>query len=80
MSEHSCDDALEELYHYLHGELTEQRRQQIRVHLDDCAPCLVAFDFEAELRVVISQRCQDTVSIELRERIAMAIGFVDNDD
>ena len=80
MSEHSCDDALEELYHYLHGELTDDRRSQIRIHLDECAPCLGVFDFEAELRVVISQRCQEVVSIELRERIALAIGLVEPDD
>ena len=29
-----CDEAVHELYHYLDGELTEERRDEIRVHLE----------------------------------------------
>jgi mycothiol system anti-sigma-R factor len=55
------------------GELTEERRLVIRQHLDDCPPCGGAFDFEGELRMVISRRCRDTVPQELRDRIAQAL-------
>ena len=41
---------MHELYHYLDGELTEERREEIRVHLDWCGPCGGAAEFEAELR------------------------------
>lgn len=64
-----CDEALHELYTFLDGELTEARRTRIRVHLDDCSPCLEVFDFEAELRLVIKQKCQDQVPESLRQRI-----------
>lgn len=69
-----CEEALHELYHFLDGELTDQRRQLISTHLDDCTSCLGAFDFEAEIRNVVAQRCRDTVPESLRERIARAIG------
>ena len=68
-----CGEAIEKLYGFLDGELTEARRVEIRHHLDDCAPCLQAFDFEAELRVMISVRCRDDVPEALRLRVAAAL-------
>ena len=68
-----CVEAVHELYHYLDGELTEVRREEIRVHLDWCGPCGGAADFEAELRRVIANRCQDRVPQSLMDRIAAAI-------
>jgi mycothiol system anti-sigma-R factor len=66
----NCSEALEELYTYLDGELTDDRRSLIKHHLDDCNPCFEAFDFEAELRIVISHRCREEVPEQLRTRIA----------
>ena len=68
-----CDEAVHELYHYLDGELTEERREKIRVHLDWCGPCGGAAEFEAELRKVIANRCKDRVPETLIRRVAEAI-------
>jgi mycothiol system anti-sigma-R factor len=68
-----CNDILRELYQYLDGELTESDRVHIQHHLDDCSPCLEAFDFEAELRLVVRHRCLDQAPEGLRERIARAL-------
>lgn len=68
-----CSDAVHLLYHYLDGELTVERRIVIQRHLDDCPPCFSAFDFEAELRAVIANRCREEVPESLRQRIAQAI-------
>ena len=68
-----CHETVHRLYHYLDGELTDMRRDEIARHLDDCSPCLEAFDFESELRKVIASRCKDHVPDYLRERIAAAI-------
>jgi mycothiol system anti-sigma-R factor len=68
-----CADSLKELYTFLDGELTTERRADIRVHLDDCLQCYEAFDFEAELRIVISTRCREEVPDSLRERVADAL-------
>jgi mycothiol system anti-sigma-R factor len=65
-----CEEALAALYTFLDGELTDARRLEIREHLDDCSPCLEVFDFEAELRMVIRQRCRDQVPESLRQRVA----------
>jgi len=73
MAEGNCDDALHELYHFLDGQLDDNRRQAIQHHLDDCPPCYEAFDFEAELRIVIAKKCHETVPDRLKQRIADAI-------
>ena len=68
-----CDDAVHRLYHFLDGELDDERRAHLQRHLDECLPCLEAFDFEAELRQVIAMKCRDQVPESLRLRIASAI-------
>ena len=68
-----CREAIHTLYHFLDGELTEQRRLEISEHLVECAPCLDAFDFEAELKMVIARKCRDQVPDALRERVYRAL-------
>jgi mycothiol system anti-sigma-R factor len=65
-----CDHALRTLYSYLDGELTPERREAIKRHLDQCSPCLEAFDFEAELKTLVARCCRDQVPEGLRQRIA----------
>ena len=69
----NCDVALAELYEHLDGELTEVARQRIEQHLRECSPCLEAFDFEAEVRRIVADRCRDQCPEALRARIQSAI-------
>ena len=69
----NCNEALEELYLFLDGELTEERRYTIKSHLEDCSRCFEAFDFEAELRIVIAHRCRDEVPESFKDKIAALI-------
>ena len=75
----ACEEVLAELYSYLDGELTDAKRVSIGEHLDECSPCLEAFDFEAELRIVIRSRCRDEVPEALRRRIADSLSELDRD-
>lgn len=68
-----CEETIERLYIYLDGELTEERRVAIQAHLDDCSPCLDAYDFEAELRRIIAMRCRDHVPESLLARVRRAL-------
>jgi mycothiol system anti-sigma-R factor len=68
-----CRQALERLYNYLDGELTEARFEEIRHHLEECSPCLEAFDFEAELKTVVAHHCREGVPESLRVRVALAL-------
>jgi mycothiol system anti-sigma-R factor len=69
----NCEEALQELYTFLDGELTDARRARITTHLNDCSPCLEVFDFEAELRLVVKHKCRDEVPESLRLRVAERI-------
>ena len=73
MAEGDCSEALHELYEYLDGELTVERRTLIQHHLDECPPCYQAFDFELDLRVTIAHKCRETVPEELRQRVLEAL-------
>ena len=68
-----CAESLKELYTFLDGELTVERRLHIRQHLESCQNCYEAFDFEAELRIVVSTRCREEVPDHLRNRVADAL-------
>jgi mycothiol system anti-sigma-R factor len=68
-----CGEAVKQLYFYLDGELTEQRRSDIASHLDECGPCSGAAVFEKELRAVIADRCRERVPDSLITRVADAI-------
>jgi mycothiol system anti-sigma-R factor len=69
-----CTDALHELYHFLDGELTAEKKVLIREHLEGCPPCFEAFDFEAEIKAYIASKCREKSPDALRARIAEAIG------
>lgn len=68
-----CNETLKELYGFLDGQLSDDDREHIRHHLDDCSPCLEAFDFEAEVRRIVADRCRDQCPEALRARIQSAI-------
>ena len=69
----NCSDAVEALFTYLDGALTEERRVVIQTHLDDCAPCFSAYEFHIELRTVVQQRCQTELPAGLKERIFLEV-------
>lgn len=68
-----CSDALHELYEYLDGELTTDRRKVIEGHLHACGECFEAFDFQAELKQVVAQRCREEVPESLKAKVAQLL-------
>lgn len=68
-----CEDALHELYGFLDGELTEERRHRIQHHLDGCQPCAEPYDFEAELRAVVRRKCVEQVPHHLMTKVRAAL-------
>lgn len=69
----NCDEAVASLYEFLDGEITDVTRSTVQRHLDDCSPCFEAYDFEAELRIVIAAKCRDEVPQELKDKIRAII-------
>jgi mycothiol system anti-sigma-R factor len=74
LSTNKCQEALSTLYHYLDGELTPEKRDEIRHHLEECEPCLSAFDFEKELKALVGRCCREqNVPDSLRSRVVAAL-------
>ena len=70
-----CNETLRELHAFLDGELTQDTEHAIHAHLEGCMDCLQAFDFHAELRTVISAKCQnDEMPAGLLAKIELCFG------
>jgi len=70
-----CNETLRELETFLDGELSHETQHAIKAHLDGCNDCLQAFDFHAELRVVIAQKCtNDEMPAGLLSKIEQCFG------
>ena len=65
-----CRETIKELDLFLDDELSDAARSAIRHHLDGCIDCLQAFDFHAELKLIIARKCQaDPLPAGLMARI-----------
>ena len=76
-----CNETLRELDAFLDSELAEHTRLAIRAHLDGCPDCLQAFDFHAELKIVVRQKCRtDEMPSGLLAKLEACFGGVDELD
>ena len=68
----NCKETIRELNTYLDDELPTDVRRHVHEHLEGCMDCLQAFDFEAELKQAIRQKCSnDELPPGLLSRIEM---------
>jgi len=75
--ETDCSEVLETVQSYLDGELTAERYEKIRVHLDECGPCLHEADLDRLVKMLVARSCGcEPVSAELRERVVARIHAV----
>lgn len=79
-SEHSpqtrmfhCREALQGMYMFIDGEMPADEREVLQHHLEQCSPCLEAFEFEAEVKMVVSQRCKDEVPDAVVMKVTKAL-------
>jgi len=54
-----CNETLRELEAFLDGEVPGEVHVAITRHLGQCPDCLEAFDFHAELKMVIAAKCAE---------------------
>ncbi|GAA4673744.1 mycothiol system anti-sigma-R factor [Phytohabitans rumicis] len=72
--ETDCRDVLAEVYLYLDLECSDERRDLIRDHLDECSPCLREFGIEQEVKALVARCCGDErAPVELRERLRVRL-------
>jgi mycothiol system anti-sigma-R factor len=65
-----CNETLRELDAFLDGELSDETRAHIHLHLEGCVDCHQAFDFHAELKIAVRRKCStDEMPAGLMSRI-----------
>lgn len=69
----SCEDALERLWAYIDGELSEADAKGVASHLDACKGCFPQYDFRKAFCAFLRQHAQKPVPPNLRRRVFMAL-------
>jgi anti-sigma factor (TIGR02949 family) len=70
-----CNETLRELEAFLDGELPVDTRESVHEHIEGCMDCLQAFDFHAELRMVVREKCRnDEIPPGLLAKIEQCFG------
>ncbi|MBI1757814.1 MAG: mycothiol system anti-sigma-R factor [Actinobacteria bacterium] len=73
----SCSDVIAEVFLFIDGEATEQRRALIHRHLDECSPCLREYGIEEEVKALVHRTCGgDRAPESLRQRVRVRLSEV----
>ena len=65
-----CRDVLTEVYLYLDLECSNERRELIQKHLDECRPCLREYGIEQEVKALVARCCgQEKAPADLVARL-----------
>jgi mycothiol system anti-sigma-R factor len=72
-----CVEVIEQVYLYLDGEIDETHRTEVRVHLDDCGPCLRQYGIEQEVKALVARSCGgDSAPEALKDRLRAKLAEV----
>ena len=73
MSKPDCAEALERLEFFIDHELAQADSEQIKQHLDDCAPCLEVADLERAVKALVARSCTEHAPETLKQRVLVRI-------
>jgi anti-sigma factor (TIGR02949 family) len=71
--ETDCGEVLDKVYLYLDQEAGTEDHDQIRLHLDECAPCLRQYGLEQAVKALVARCCAEQAPVDLRERVLLRI-------
>ena len=71
-----CSKALESLVMFIDHEMDDASWEQIRAHVEGCAPCMNEFDLEYLVKQVVARSCHERAPEVLRQRVRMSIRTV----
>ena len=69
----SCADYLERIVYFLDNELDETDITAVRLHLDQCGPCLEKYDLQRTVKSLVARSCAEPAPAELRHRVLLSI-------
>ena len=69
-----CSEVLDAVYLYLDGEQDSKHHEMVRLHLDECSPCLRQYGLEEEVKRLVHRSCRhETVPAGLRDKIMIRL-------
>jgi mycothiol system anti-sigma-R factor len=68
-----CQDILRRTCEFIDNELADADYQQIRAHLDECAPCLQFVEVERLVKSLVARSCVEHAPVELRQRVVFEL-------
>jgi mycothiol system anti-sigma-R factor len=72
-SKEDCADFLERIVYLLDNELDEAECALVRMHLDECHPCLETYDLQRTVKAVVARSCSEVAPETLKERVRVQI-------
>jgi len=64
-----CSEVLDKVYLYLDGEADDHDHDHIRLHLDECSPCLRKYGLEQAVKALVARSCAEQAPVDLRDRV-----------
>ncbi|HEX9066719.1 MAG TPA: mycothiol system anti-sigma-R factor [Streptosporangiaceae bacterium] len=72
-----CSEVLDRVYSYLDGEMDQVSYTKVKVHLEECGPCLREFGLEEAVKRLVHKHCgQEQVPADLRQKVLTRIEAV----
>ena len=68
-----CAKALERMVFFIDNELDGADVEQIKQHIEDCAPCLATHELERVVKALVARSCSEHAPDELRQRVRVRI-------
>ncbi|MFF0296976.1 mycothiol system anti-sigma-R factor [Kitasatospora sp. NPDC004615] len=75
--ETECGEVLDHLYEFLDNEMPEGDCAKLRVHFDECSPCLEKYGLEQAIKALIKRSCGcDDTPTDLRAKVLARIDSI----
>jgi mycothiol system anti-sigma-R factor len=71
-----CSEVLERVFYFIDNELPNADFEAIKVHLDECGPCLAKYDLERTVKSLIQRSCCEQAPVGLRDKVLLRIRTV----
>jgi mycothiol system anti-sigma-R factor len=68
-----CAEFLQRIVYLIDGELDPAEVAEVKVHLDECGPCLRKYDLERTVKAVVARSCCEVAPEGLREKVLLKI-------
>jgi mycothiol system anti-sigma-R factor len=73
MIDESCADFHDRIDYLLDNELDDSEIREVRVHLDECAPCLERYDVQRTIKTIVARSCSESAPDDLRQRVIVQL-------